>query len=641
MSNTTAAAVLAAIHALPHTKLKETRNNTTDPKYTQNTCYAGNSPFRASSNSGSFWLTLSPDGEHGWYEDIAGNERGTLYQLADVMNVPRATRTAEQTNSIVRLADYAAAHGVPVDAYILAGWSETVYDRTPHKGTPALRFVTANGQRFRMLHKDPNTRPKFIHDTGYKTCWYRLADALQIADKRGVPLVLVNGEASVVACQYRGVAAACVTTSSERELPAELLRQLQNVYKQRTVVVALDCDIKGRTASAKLAAQLKDVGYEPRVVDLQLADKQDAADYLRLNSADELYALPDIAELVIAENDAFLLSAIRSPNEIYRAIEAGEEKDGRAIVSHSSGAALLWVGAHLLGARPKTYKSMLALHIANTVHAGTRLFDDYRFTAARGSVLYLDFEMKTSTVKTRMQMMNVQGVDYVTASTWRQQRKLRPHMEPTALAHDIIRAWYRCELRNNRTPALVVVDTMSAIMNATYEKNTDTHTVDYQYYSEWDALAGETDTAILLLTHLTKGTRGKNGADPADAIYGSGKIQGAVESIITLTRQNADDAFVTMQCRTRDEGLEPIVLQFDAAKGHHYIPTSVPLAALDLPKYKARVLEALESGECTPDDIATSTGMKKPMVDKALSALVKENYAVRTNRGEYASVRAF
>jgi hypothetical protein len=284
---------------------------------------------------------------------------------------------------------------------------------------------------------------------------------------------------------------------------------------------------------------------------------------------------------------------------------------------------------------------MLALHIANTVHAGTHLFDDYRFTATRGSVLYLDFEMKTSTVKTRMQMMNVQGVDYVTASTWRKQRKQRPHMEPTALAHDIIRAWCRSELRNNRTPALVVVDTMSAIMNATYEKNTDTHTVDYQYYSEWDALAGETDTAILLLTHLTKGTRGKNGADPADAIYGSGKIQGAVESIITLTRQNADDAFVTMQCRTRDEGLEPVVLQFDAAKGHHYIPSSVPLATLDLTKTKARVLEALEAGECTPDAIATATGISKRMVDKSLAALVKEQYAERTNRGEYASVRAF
>jgi hypothetical protein len=407
------------------------------------------------------------------------------------------------------------------------------------------------------------------------------------------------------------------------------------------VVIALDCDTKGRTASAKLAAQLQDAGYEPRVVDLNLADKQDAADYLRLHTAAELYALPDIAELVIAENDAFLLSAIRSPDAIYRAIEAGEEKDGRAIVSHSSGAALLWVGAHLLGARPKTYKSMLALHIANTVHAGTHLFDDYRFTATRGSVLYLDFEMKTSTVKTRMQMMNVRGVDYVTASTWRNQRKQRPHMEPTALAHDIIRAWCRSELRNNRTPALVVVDTMSAIMNATYEKNTDTHTVDYQYYSEWDALAGETDTAILLLTHLTKGTRGKNGADPADAIYGSGKIQGAVESIITLTRQNADDAFVTMQCRTRDEGLEPVVLQFDAAKGHHYIPSSVPLATLDLTKTKARVLEALEAGECTPDAIATATGISKRMVDKSLAALVKEQYAERTNRGEYASVRAF
>jgi 5S rRNA maturation endonuclease (ribonuclease M5) len=640
MSNTTAAAVLAAINALPHTKLKETRNKAVDPKYARYSTYSCNSPLRATADSGTFLLSISPDGEYGTYNDITGGKKGTLYELADELNVPRAERTANDASGYANLSEYAAAHGAPVDAFILAGWTETTY-KIGKNTIPALLITTASGPRKRILHPDPKTKPKFMNASTYQSCWYGLEDALQIADGRGVPLVLVNGEASVVACQYHGVAAACITLGSERALPANLLQELQNAYKQRTVVIALDCDTKGRTASATLSAQLKDAGYEPRVVDLKLANKQDAADYLRLHTADELYALPDIAELVIAENDAFLLSAIRSPDAIYEAIAAGEEKDGRAIVSHSSGAALLWVGAHLLGARPKTYKSMLALHIANTVHAGTRLFDDYRFTATRGSVLYLDFEMKTSTVKTRMQMMNVQGVDYVTASMWRQQRKMRPFVDPTALAHDVIRAWCRSEQRSGRTPALVVVDTMSAIMNATYEKNTDTHTVDYQYYSEWDALAGETDTAILLLTHLTKGTRGQNGADPADAIYGSGKIQGAVESIITLTRQNADDAFVTMQCRTRDNGLEPIVLQFDAARGHHYIPSSVPLASLDLSKTKARVLEALEAGERTPDDIARVTAIAKKSVDKALSQLVQEDLAARTARGEYSSVRAF
>jgi hypothetical protein len=594
-----------------------------------------NNPFNAGSDSHAFVVEYTDDaGEYGAFSDHGpSGESGSLYELAERLGVPRAERSssgAVPRNRMQYLEEYAAAHGAPVDAFLSAGWKETTYkDKTGVR--PALMIPTENGPRYRFTD---DKKPKYKSGYGVKQCWYKLSVAVALSDARGVPLVMVNGEASVVSCLYHGVAAVAVTASSEKEIPPHLLPALIEAYKKPVIIIALDCDTKGRTSALKLAAQLKTAGYSPRVVDLNLADKQDAADYLRLHTADELYALPDISERAAAERDAALLSVIQTPGQIHEAIQSGADNPARPIVSLRNGsAALLWVGAHILGARPKTYKSMLSLHIADAVSdPSVDLFAAGTYTTARGSVLYLDFEQKPATVDKRMNAMRIYDqspLQYITATQWKRLVRQQNHEDLTALAFDIIRAWYRNERTHGRTPALVIVDTLSAILKETIAAGTDTHTSDYKYYAAWDDLAVELDSAILLLSHLTKGTRGKNGADPADAVYGSGKLTGAVESIITLTRADSEDAFVTMQSRARDEAIKPTVLQFDAARGHHIIPETVPVNVLNLSKRKALVLTAIHDGHETPAAIAEAVNLDKQSVYNVLTDLTAEKYIRR------------
>ncbi|MBC8076887.1 MAG: AAA family ATPase, partial [Chloroflexales bacterium] len=64
------------------------------------------------------------------------------------------------------------------------------------------------------------------------------------------------------------------------------------------VLVALDCDDKGRKAAPQLAAQLRSAGREVRALDLQLGAKQDLADFCALRngtSAADLAACADLA----------------------------------------------------------------------------------------------------------------------------------------------------------------------------------------------------------------------------------------------------------------------------------------------------------------------------------------------------------
>lgn len=232
--------------------------------------YRADSPLRPGSNSHAFSLKI--DGpEHGTWHDHVTGESGSLYELAEKLGIatPKAAQLASTKRGYTGLADYAQAHGVTAAAYANWGWAETVRD-----GRPALQFPTASGPRWRFLD---DQKPPFTSPAGYQPCWYGLQEAAILAQASGQPLVLTNGEPSVIAAQAHGVAAASITNSGERALPASLLAELKAAWTG-PILIALDCDQKGRLAAPKLAAQ---VGGQ--VVDLGGSAGFDLADFCRLH----------------------------------------------------------------------------------------------------------------------------------------------------------------------------------------------------------------------------------------------------------------------------------------------------------------------------------------------------------------------
>lgn len=285
--------------------------------------YRCNSPFRTSSDSGAFSVTLDPSYAGGgkWHDHVS-DEGGNFITLAQRLGLSLPGRFHETTKRVYqRLADYADAHYAPESAFIQAGWTET-----RHKGRHALTFKTATGSRFRFLDGDV---PTYDQPSGYESCWYHLAQAVKLAYEQGLPLVLCNGEASVVTAQHYGIAAACITGGGERKVPAKLLEALQQQYHGE-ILIALDADQKGRSAAPKLAMQLRESGFEVRALDLMpgINDGFDLADFCGLHgsaAAAQLIELPDLP-LDIPKADQVLAEQPRRTTQVEELIALAQEQ---------------------------------------------------------------------------------------------------------------------------------------------------------------------------------------------------------------------------------------------------------------------------------------------------------------------------
>jgi hypothetical protein len=252
--------------------------------------YRCNSPLRPNSNSHAFKLVIK-DGEHGAYFDHVAHETGSLYQLADKLGIERP-QTEQQDEGTKRayadLADYAEAHGTPLDAFTRAGWGESI----KHLGRPALPFETAAGRRFRFID---GKRPVYMSPSDYQRCWYELRRAVHIAEATDQPLVICNGEASTVATQYRGVAATAIT-AGENGIPEHLLAELKAVWSG-PIIIAPDCDEAGRRDAMQKLATLRAAGYDVRAVDLKGHKGFDLADFARLHGDETPAALQALKDL--------------------------------------------------------------------------------------------------------------------------------------------------------------------------------------------------------------------------------------------------------------------------------------------------------------------------------------------------------
>lgn len=188
------------------------------------------------------------------------------------------------------LDEYAAFKGVTSEVFIKAGWEDFNY-----YGHPAIKFSTINGNRYRLLDIEKGC---FRSDKGFKNCWYKLEEALQIEDS---PLILCNGEPSTVVAQHFDLAAFCFSGGENTDLPDHAIEELKEVYDENyNILVALDNDKTGKVAALKKLAQLKNAGFtNVKALDFG-SDKPngyDLADFVKEhkeNSLEQLLKLPDL-----------------------------------------------------------------------------------------------------------------------------------------------------------------------------------------------------------------------------------------------------------------------------------------------------------------------------------------------------------
>jgi hypothetical protein len=240
--------------------------------------YRCKSPFRDDSDTDSFTYNALKGTGH----DKVTNQGYNNRQIADHLGIELPDDTGrvpvEDTKRAYRdLADYALTQGVPVDVFEKAGWKLDTHDNRP-----CFSFPTPNGTRYRFI--DGNQKAaKYKSQYGYKECWFGLDRA--IAMNKGA-IVLCNGEASTIVAQHHGVPAFC-KTAGERKIPDVLIDDFVSRGYNGHVWIALDCDATGREQAVDIQEQIPG----SVVIDLQLTDKGDLANFCKLYTADSMQAL--------------------------------------------------------------------------------------------------------------------------------------------------------------------------------------------------------------------------------------------------------------------------------------------------------------------------------------------------------------
>ena len=569
--------------------------------------YRSASPYRNGSDSDAFSLTI--DGpEHGKWFDHVENKGGSLYTLAQHLDIALPTVAPSiDTKTATTHEGYAESHGVTLEALRMAGWAPSVDNRRP-----CFVIQTDSGVRYRYID---GKKPVFKSPTGYKQCLYKFTEAVDIANKGGFPLVLCNGEASTVAAQVNGVAAFSITGGGEKAMPEALLEEVRKAYDGE-IVVAMDCDPKGKAAAAALRTQLRSAGYKVRVVNLGLSNKGDLADYMRLWSADDLYKLEDVYDIEFVAALPTIYSAADMQKEDVAPVEY--------IVDD-----IMTTGCYILAGAPKSRKSFLALHVAVSIATGGQVFGQFE-VKQKCSVLYLDLEMSKNSVHRRLSSMNFGDWPRNLYFGFNQDWPNRGILAGQDLEN---------RLDNNPDIRVVIIDVL-AQWREPVDPRTPVYSSDYDALKQIQRIAQRRNIVIIVVHHTNK-TKITKDDNPFDKISGSTGISGAVDAMWLLTRDPESEYASILRMTDRNiAGVDRVDLAWDDMLGSHVVDPKSKLLAATGPERRAvyDVMDKNPSYTWSPKEIATELGREESVIKKHLRRLLEDKLVIRVGYGRYSAV---
>jgi len=250
-----------------------------------------------SSVKGTLRSALSAATPHEFY-DNGGNDNN--YKHDDNSKASLAV-----TPVYTALEDYALAHGVPVSAFEHAKWTEGEFPYGQYKGVDCFLVPHEDGI-VRARIKDPTEtngtkwlpiKPQGMKET-ITPCWYGFNSAVSMASKAAhKTIVICNGQPSVIAAQYHGIAALAQTDGENKLITDKLIKRLLAAIKEHSlkIIVAFDGDNTGREATAKILKQLRDNGVEVRAVYFGGNDGYDLADYCKQHKTSSMRRLIELS----------------------------------------------------------------------------------------------------------------------------------------------------------------------------------------------------------------------------------------------------------------------------------------------------------------------------------------------------------
>jgi len=429
----------------------------------------------------------------------------------------------QQSGSLPDLA--AKLHVRPDDA--LDDRMDAVYDYRDEEGRLLFQVV-----RFRFPKDFRQRRPdgpgRWVWNlTGVRRVPYRLPELLQ--SDRAEVVFIPEGEKDVERLRSLGLVATCNPMGA-----GKWRQEFNHHFRGRKVVAVEDNDEEGRKHAAGVMRQLSTVTTQAGVLRLPgLPLKGDVSEWLDAGGTKEqLLALA--AAAIPASGTSFdgLISA--------RDLMSMQIPEPRWAIP-----GLLPEGLSILGGKPKTGKSWLALQWSVAVAAGGTASGEV--AVEQGQVLYLALEDTNRRLQDRLGLLLGGGQATPTLALGTKWDRL----DEGGL--DRLDLW----LSANPGARLVVIDTLAKVRTPR-ARNDVLYDSDYEVVGALKRLAETHSVAILLVHHLRK----QQTSDPVDALSGTLGLSGAADGVLVLTKERrAREATLFVTGRDLDE--RELALEWD------------------------------------------------------------------------------
>ncbi len=285
---------------------------------------------------------------------------------------------------------------------------------------------------------------------------------------------------------------------------------------------------------------------------------------------------------------------------------------------------LLPRGCWILGGKPKTGKSWLALSLLLAVAGGTKFLGR---RVDEGDCLYLALE--DSDRRMRERIVKLAGASFPRERLAR----LSYHTDWQRGEEGVKQL--RAHLKTHPTTRLIVVDTLARVKPQA-AKGSNAYEADYAALAPLQQLASRKGITLIVVTHLRK----QISDDPFDDITGSLGAQAAVDGTLHLSRHAGNNKQLLLRARGRDlEGDIEMVLARD--EDGQFSDLGDPLG-VSLAGDRKRIVEYLEY---VGADGASATELHKALGRRDLSGTRKlldrmaDDLAVLKREGRYFTER--
>jgi hypothetical protein len=286
---------------------------------------------------------------------------------------------------------------------------------------------------------------------------------------------------------------------------------------------------------------------------------------------------------------------------------------------------MLAAGVTILGGRPKTRKSFLALDLASAVATGDKALGTIPVEV--GDVLFLALEDGQRRLQMRLDMRGDEDGSerLIFVTEW-------PTLDEGCIAE--IAAWADAVEK----PALVVVDVLKQIRSAT-RQGESIYDSDYRALAGLAAFGRERGIAVLVVHH----TRKLDADDPLDSLSGTTGLAGAADSIMVLKRNStAKTEQAKLHIRGRDIEQSELILVFDPEHAQWRLFGSA--GDVGRTAERRQILELLvKSGDMplTVKEISDRTGKRYDAVRMTCARMWRDGEITRLGRGLYIHTRSF